>query len=345
MGACDKNMFMKNRITNIIFFSVFILFIIFAYPVSLFSKENACIDNVAFMKNVDEKIKNKFPMCDEFLNVSWIVEEKVTGLLKYDIFDDNCEKVASNLQSIISLQGDRPYWFYETNKYQLYQDEGWNDSDVYMKEIYTNNNLDELVNFIKKSEIFDTIDHELETRYNGKRIKLFPAIISDHIKNIKNDSSISDVYSLACHQKTLCVLFQNSQRAFIYEYKKAKNVKDKEYLRHLSKQLASDTGNQAPNSFFGLWNHSVLDLNSDNIDDYIGFVTFISKDNKYIFINGFDNIETGLQLHDKTGYYNFSEICGSSKDYWDEYWSYLTTDGNNYYVNNYCNLSPYIKQR
>ena len=38
-----------------------------------------------FMKDVDEKIKNKFPMCDEFLNVSWIVEEKVTGLLKYDI--------------------------------------------------------------------------------------------------------------------------------------------------------------------------------------------------------------------------------------------------------------------
>lgn len=102
------------------------------------------------MKDVDEKIKNKFSMCDEFLNVSWIVEEKVTGLLKYDIFDDNCEKVASNLQSIVSLQGERLYWFYETNKYQLHQDEGWNDSDVYMKEIYTNNNLDELVNFIKK---------------------------------------------------------------------------------------------------------------------------------------------------------------------------------------------------
>ena len=25
--------------------------------------------------------------------------------------NDNCEKVASNLQSIVSLQGERPYWF------------------------------------------------------------------------------------------------------------------------------------------------------------------------------------------------------------------------------------------
>lgn len=141
---------MKNRTTNTIYFSVFILFIIFAYPVSVLLKENSCIDNVAFMKDVDEKIKNKFPMCDEFLNVSWIVEEKVTGLLKYDIFDDNCEKVVSNLQSIISLQGERPYWFYETNKYQLYQGEDWRTRGVYVGEIYRNNNIDELVNFIKK---------------------------------------------------------------------------------------------------------------------------------------------------------------------------------------------------
>ncbi|WP_146106444.1 hypothetical protein [Desulfobulbus oralis] len=332
---------MKNRTTNTIYFAVFILFIIFAYPVSVLSKENACIDNVAFMKDVDEKIKNKFPMCDEFLNVSWIVEEKVTGLLKYDIFDDNCEKVASNLQSIVSLQGERPYWFYETNKYQLYQGEDWRARGVYVGEIYTNNNIDELVNFIKKSEIFNTIDHVLETGHSGKRITLFAARVRDHIKNIKEDLIISNVYSLACHQKTLCVLFQNSERAFIFEYKIAGNVKNKEYLNNLSKQLASDTGYQASDSLFYLGDHYVLDLNLDNIDDYIGSINFISKDNKYILINGFDDI--GLKRLDKIRNYQFSEICGSSKDYWYAYWSYLTTDGNNYYVNNYCNLSPYIK--
>lgn len=74
------------------------------------------VANVGFLASVPAALKKRFPMCDEFLNVTWVDSGKAIGYARYEIYTQG-SKVGPWL-SLIHLDKTHPRFDYSLREYE-----------------------------------------------------------------------------------------------------------------------------------------------------------------------------------------------------------------------------------
>lgn len=283
---------------------VMILLVVLLLP-SLSSSEE--YKNIGFKKDVSKELKQKFPMCDEFLDVKWIGKNKGEDADIGKIMIERYEYYEKKgMLHLLVISKNLGIDFYKLKK-QDYYSKGF---EKFMKE----STFYELSgrNFMFKLYVGEKGLEGSDKVYNLRNFELWgdAGIIV---------SGYSQIDSFAIFTKTVCVLYPDKQAVFIAEIKKPflrgeltgelkqtydvifKFIDEKCNQRKLElteskkKQLrCSDINNNgsAKNSY-------ALDINLDGINDYMfsfnimspagpenggQFVCF-SKNGKYEFKN------------------------------------------------------------
>lgn len=215
----------------------------------------ASLENIGFVKNPSKALQEKFPMCDAFLKVEWIDNEKKIGYSNYlaASIDDNgkLEKERKMVWALVHLGDISPAYSYD-----IYQ---------YLK----NNRMDELFEMIRKGSIAE--DQWLfAIRYKGKLTEFYG--VSSRV--------------LSDFQQTVCIVYPDGKRALIIEGKSV----DNSYLE-TERKIVSGKIKKAVNKFNDKWFGSlwVLDINFDGDNDFFKgeSVKYSSNGNYY----GMERIE------------------------------------------------------
>ncbi|WP_144307285.1 hypothetical protein [Oceanidesulfovibrio marinus] len=279
------------------------------------------IDNVGFMKNPPKELVDRFPMCDAFLNVEWIDEERMIGFSRYSVYGINGTIVAKEIPAIIYLDPNFMHYDYIAKVYRNRTD-GWS-----MYKDMTDEELKLFFSVIKDNK-----------NYQPDLTPSFGAImferISSYLEKYTNYSSPS-IYTLADGQLTVCIPYPGNQRMWIAEGKEAEKVYNKTELEHIERGIKIE--NQDPTGGrLSLENTIILDLNNDGKEDYTylnwGWALY-SAGNKY-----FQSIQLWKGERDNAyGRWLFPPsdgVCDTGM-LTNTFW---TTDGVRYFLYNKCDI-------
>jgi len=78
-------------------------------------KGNPVPENIGFMKNPPKELTEKFPMCDVFLKVEWIDNEKKIGYSNYEVIIKGKKKM---MWALVILKGDVPSYWWDVYQYK-----------------------------------------------------------------------------------------------------------------------------------------------------------------------------------------------------------------------------------
>ena len=271
------------------------------------------IDNVGFMNNPPKELVDRFPMCDEFLNVEWIDEDKRIGLAIYSLYKQDGKIGVKYAKSIIDLDPEYMYWRYSANEYYLTETKSSGDQKVVFKK----RGLKNIFQFIQKGSV---VRHNILLRVeNGdESIELTP--VDDYPGN----------WTLANYKKNICIVYPNNKNAWLVE-KKFATASNKETIK---KKLtnAHFWNEDFYSKFFNDWFEQGIfpvDLNKDGIQDYFSGTTSVySVGNEYYQVVPGDDDHTYYFFppHDKKC--QLLAPMGFT----------LTTNGTTYLLNNQCSL-------
>ncbi len=301
-----KDCFIKN---NQLILAIMILALSFVFVMAGSSKiyagetekktDTSTLTNRGFMKNPPQELKEKFPMCDAFLDVEWIDKEKKIGYSTYDLYKDG--KKDGQMTALIYLNQYYPHFDYDLNVYKR------------------KGKLNEIFSFIKKGEIVGK-DFLLTISDSKKKIMFWPTIGWIGIKG----PSFSD------HCKNVCIPYPGYEMIWIIEGKHVGKVFTEKQIKERY-EIMKKHFPDLQLSMFKEW--AVIDLNRDDIDDYYGeYGWFVySFANQYFEMTktgaGVDYIEFNIPRSSKTCVLKPFGVY------------YLTTDGKNYFFSNQCNLT------
>jgi hypothetical protein len=148
-------------------------------------------------------LKEKFPMCDAFLKVEWINKEKKIGYSNYEAILKNKKNQITGKKMMWALVVlDVPRIDYDVSYYK---------QQGRLKEIFDG---------VRNGEVEGAIP--LVITYKGKTNHL-------HAGGAVNDEAFHPL--LSDHQKTVCVVYPNEQRAWIVEEKSAQKIYDNAYRK------------------------------------------------------------------------------------------------------------------
>ncbi|NLM99263.1 MAG: hypothetical protein GX170_04490 [Campylobacteraceae bacterium] len=223
-------------------------------------------------------LKQKFKVCDEFLNITWIDKKRNIGFLQYEAYrydytPEEFEKYYKSKDGYAD-RGKRPKYnkLYYIDKHYLRE---------YLVENRNSNqyiDVEKLKKYIvgKNLKIDDSFGHLRFENNNIEEVKYF--FPQPYIR-------LYDFYdSYAKNTKNICLVYSDDNYAMIMEGKSVKNsyttevVKEKYY--NFKQKLYSK---ELPN-FETFLDYYILDLNSDGIEDYIYTAThfyYSEQDNYY----------------------------------------------------------------
>ncbi len=279
------------------------------------------IKNSGFEKNPPAALKQKFPMCNEFVKVKWISKERQIGYSEFETPLKNKQGKSigkGKVSVLVMMKGDPDMW-YEVS---------------YFKEEGT---LEKLFDALRNGEI--------SAGWGGTGYDVSYLSDNFHLNFAvgPNESDFEPV--LSGYQQTVCVVYPDGRRAWISEGKRLDKIYDQAQLDSLLGDLKSAGAELDRYQLNQSW---MLDINGDGIPDYVdfshrGFVTYSSGREQYktSVLNATKapsrnttdrNTRHALPLD----YRKCTAKLADSK--------YITTDGKNYYFNNRCNLTKGTSQ-
>jgi len=283
-----------------------IVFLFICISSSLFAEEKeagnpkTALNNIGFMKNPPKSLREKFPMCDAFLNVEWIDKEKKIGYSNYEIIL-NKNKERKMMWSLVWLND---LWPQATIDVYRYKKEG---------------KLSELFDFIQRGKLVPNLLYSLLSIQDDTRKEDFLPTGTFH-------------FTWSNDQQTVCIACPDETRAWIIEGKSVKNSLNETEKSILAEKITKAIGHQFKEEWFNaLW---LLDINHDGKMDYVrGEAVEYSFGEEYYLIER-------IKLQAGFGAWRFPPLnkeCVVNKEV---RWAYnLFTDGYNYYLSNECNLT------
>jgi len=289
------------------------------------------ISNIGFMVNPPKELKEKFPMCDAFLKVKWIDEEKEVAYSFYDIYKDG-KKVSKPRGALIFIKERHPRFDYDVDK--------WRKKGK-LKELFSNiRNSKQIEGYLPES-----------TRIHIPTDDWSAISLSDYRKNVcipyPPHKSIG-FYKGEFWEKNMPDIYDPSdQRMWIVEIRQVGKVYNDQQIKEKVEKIKTvmtpvDTF-PGYDAFLDLKKYSAVDFNGDGIEDYLAGTdavgdTVYSHENQYYKMTPM----WAQQLEDSFGEYQFPtshQTCraGLPSDF------YLTTDGKNYFLNNRCILNEFTK--
>ena len=153
------------------------------------------ITNIGFEKNPPATWVKKFPMCDKFLKVKWIDEEKRIGFSRYDLYQN--EKKSGQMTALVYINKYFPHYGYDVYQYAA------------------KNEMDKLFRYIREGKIVGR-DEQLQIDYKGRVITFWSTIPLNPVKATIADNTMN-----------LCVVYPKGDLAWIVEGKKVSKTYSK----------------------------------------------------------------------------------------------------------------------
>lgn len=265
--------------------------------------ETHAITNIGFVKNPPQELRERFPMCDQFLKVDWIDRKKRIGYAKYEAILNGARAKFDGERRMVWAIVDMNVPSFMGDLYEYRRDGGLNN----------------LFEKIRKSRYDGVI------KYKGKEI-IF------HDAPVQNDD---EHYALLSgHSQTVCVPYPDGRRVWIVEGEYAKYKYDEAHLDVLIRRINTDLGLHLDPSVVG--KYWVMDINSDGLDDLVrGGTFFYSLLGRYYTNRNLKKIDV---TNDSTTFY-FPPSGRKCVIHSANPSIYITTDGHNYYLGDSCNLS------
>ncbi|WP_144307377.1 hypothetical protein [Oceanidesulfovibrio marinus] len=277
--------------------------------------ETPKIDNVGFMENPPKELVDRFPMCDAFLNVEWIDKEKKIGISHYSLYNEKGEKVVQSIDALIHLDPQFPRYDYSTTEYYP------GSSIDSPKQPFNKKNLHNLRSLIKNGKV-DRTNIDLRIKGNSRGIEF---------ARLPYES-----YSLANHQRNICVPYPGNHRMWLAENKYISKIYSNDKLKKIRKTLESAHLMSNKISILeGFDCFLSVDLNFDGKQDYYAC-------NSLLYSVGDDYYELIRGSHAEYGKLKFPPFCRKCEiNAFSD--CYLTTDGEQFFLNNQCNLTESTK--
>jgi hypothetical protein len=227
--------------------------------------------NMGFMAEVPKTLKDKFGLCNNFIDVKWINRQKLTGLLMTGV-DRDGRKELRYLIVHLEKPGSKAYAnrgngiFYEISE-QEYEDPGFAKFLLGANYSFKHRNVFMYVTRGKKSE-----------RYAQEPL---PFEAFDSHKNDFPNRSFTGF------NNTVCIAYPDEKRVFVVEAKKpfmGARMDEKarlsfgKVLKYANERCAAITDKGTECNFDPLKDSYALDLNGDGKDDYIFAIEAKQKD-------------------------------------------------------------------
>jgi hypothetical protein len=255
------------------------------------------------MENPPKVLKEKFPMCDAFLKVEWIDEQKKIGYTHYEALLNNDKGILGTVKkkvwALVYLDDLNPSYTLDIFQYKR------------------QGRMDELFELVKNGEPTRVPSH-FAIKYKGNTTVFF-----DPLSPVLSDN-----------RKTVCIAYPDAQRAWIIEGRAVKQVFSEAQQSALAKRMEAagkPLGQQLIGQLF------VMDVNFDGQDDYVfdvshrafGVIEYSWLDKLYRVGRPSENSDYILTFPPN------NRICRLKINGIFP----LTTDGKNYYISNQCNLT------
>lgn len=144
-----------------------------------------------------------------------------------------------------------------------------------------------------------------------------------------------DQYTYANNLKTVCVPYQKEDRAWVVEMKSVEKIYDSFELDDRAKKMEKYFPGLTSKN---LLHRFLLDINNDSEEDFLSEEVYIySKNERYFVI---EKLGYGIQ-DEKYFIFGHKGSDKSCKIYSYKY-SFITTDGKDYFLNNQCSLTNLI---
>ncbi len=258
--------------------------------------------NIGFVKNPPKALREKFPMCEAYLNVKWIDRARMIGHSHYE---------ATLINDKGMLDGEKKMVFALVRL-----DDLWPSYTLDIYEYKHQGRMKELFDLVKHGEPIRVPNH-FAIKYKGKSTVFF--------------EPLSPV--LSDHRQTVCIAYPDEQKVWIVEGKSVKQTYGEarqETLFNRVKEAGNSLSRQLLEKLF------VIDVNFDGKDDYVfqselgfGVIVYSWADSLYKLdrpVDSFDYVLT-FPPSNRTCRLRIDGVFP------------LTTDGKNYYISNQCNLT------
>jgi hypothetical protein len=299
---------MKTLLTRYFLWSLGVLI-----PLQLSAQEinpSSEVINRGFIKTPSETLTKKFSVCDAFLNVDWIDKKKKIGYSTYEVYEKGLRK--GEIFALIDMR---------EGSYII-------GLDVFVFK--RDGKLPELFEQIRKAKVDQNGDFPIF--YKGKELYI---------------STPAEELTLADNRINVCVEHPDNGRVWIVEGKHINKVyeatqTDKVFslletiLNTKSKSYPRDRKSLESDDFI------VVDINHDGKDDYISrfelqtpIYSVADHYQKPTIIKTTENIQKEKTIAELSFLANQKKCIipvGTS-------YRYLTTDGQNYFLGNKCNLT------
>jgi hypothetical protein len=269
------------------------------------------LTNIGFMENPPKELKEKFPMCDAFLKVEWIDKEKKIGYSRYDIYNRFGKKEERPVAALVHLDQDRPYFDIDVDEYR---------DKMQLQSLFLRIRQGEIV----PGNTFLTIRYKHRNEY--KYIEL------TSVNGIRDIGGIS----LSDHRKTVCIPYPDNNRMWIAEGRRLDKVYNDEEIVNIVLRMTTYIPQFSRS--WGKYSY-IIDVNFDGVDDYaVGGILAYSYGDKYYEMQP-------LWAHEGDENYGHWSIPPTQKtcEIYLPAGTYLATDGQNYFLNNQCNLTKLTK--
>jgi hypothetical protein len=289
-------------------------------------KSARAVSNIGFEKNPPAALKQKFPMCDEYLKVQWITKKKEIGYSEFEapLTSVVGNSVARKKVSVLVLMRD-PFGAFPELRYDV-------------SSIKESGQLERLFDALRNGKIkgaWGGTNLLVESKDYNFRIDFNSVELEGHPYSFEDEVVFAD------YQQTVCVVYPNGQRAWIAEGRRPEKIYDKATFDALFNNVKASIAGLDRRVFARTW---VLDVNRDGIPDYVGPGSIYSVGNRYYgyhLVEGTGPSATGAPTK-KVPTYSFppqNRTCAVKAPT-----LYLTTDGKDYFLNNQCNLTDLTSQ-
>jgi len=266
--------------------SIFIvLFTAIILAVGAYAADN---ENAGFRKDVSSAFKERFSLCDEFLNVKWIDKARSVGILKADISNNNIRE-PHFLIVYLEKPGSKAFAargngiFYEISEKQYLS----RDFEQFLRGAHYS---------FSRQNVFMTVK-------KGKRSERFPQEPVPFEAFVTHQTEFPN-RSFSDFLKTICVAYPDGKRVYVVEAKKPfikipLNDQTKQAYDTVARYAQEKCNDFAKATKAGcnlnyLKDSYALDSNGDGTDDFI----FLISDTK----NGKEQSRRYLLLSSKDGY-------------------------------------------
>jgi len=261
--------------------------------------------NVGFMRDPPQAIRDRFPMCQAFLDVQWIDERKQIGYLQFDalLMQDRGTKGEPGTS--------RTFAIVDLNEFVFDYDVSYYESE---------GRLEALFEAIRRGNV-SAHGVEMFIDYQGKNFHL--------------NTSSAPYYTegqplLDDHRRTVCLVYPDGRKAWIVEGRSVNHTYQGATKETMLPKIMAAGKDLSVHSVGSMW---VLDINFDGIDDYVSRGSLIYTRNGKLY-------ETLRKQERPGGKYIFrfppkNAVCRSI----DKVFYPLITDGKKYYLSNACDLT------